>query len=90
MRGRPDDYRQEPTGKSTLIGCPCWQECQDITRKSTKSHLPDSVVTAGVRDTSRITFFRNITVDVLHEKIGCKDTVYEVSPDVRVVEVVLE
>ena len=54
------------------------------------SHLPDSVVTAGVRDTSRITFFRNITVDVLHEKIGCKDTVYEVSPDVRVVEVVLE
>ena len=51
---------------------------------------PDGVVATRVLHTRSITSTRDVTVDVLHEQIGRQHTMHEVSPDVCVIEVILE
>lgn len=52
--------------------------------------LPDCIVALRIFHAGGVAFFQHVTVDVLHQKIGREDTVDEVSPQVKVVEVILE
>lgn len=55
-----------------------------------ETNKPDGVVTFGILNTSGISVFCDVGIDVLHQQIGGEDSVDEISPDVAVVEVVLE
>lgn len=52
--------------------------------------LPDCIITTSVLDTSCISFSRDIAVDVFHEDVRRQDAMYEVTPDVQIIKVVLE
>lgn len=51
---------------------------------------PNGVVAFSVLDPGCIPIFRDVGVDVFHQKIGGKDSTDEVSSDMAVVKVVLE
>lgn len=59
-------------------------------RKTEKIYKPNRVVTLGILDAGSISVFCNIGVYVFHQQVGCKDSMHKVSPNVTVVEVVLE
>ena len=52
--------------------------------------VPDSIVTASIGNTGGVAILHNVTMDALHKEIRRKNAIYEVSPYVAIVEVILE
>ena len=53
-------------------------------------YKPYGVIAFGVLDTSSISVFCDVGVDIFHQQIGSENAMYEVSTNMTVVEVVLE
>ena len=53
-------------------------------------YRPDGVVTFCILNASSVPVFCDIGVNVFHQQVRCEDSVDEVSPNVTIVEVVLE
>lgn len=55
-----------------------------------RKYRPNCIITTRILHTSGITFFSDIEINILHEQIGCQDSVHEVATDVEVVEIILK
>jgi len=53
-------------------------------------YRPDGVITFGILDAGSIPVLCDIGVDIFHQEVGGEDPMDEVSPDVAIIEVVLE